>query len=82
MFVYTHMKCDQHWVVSDPRVGEQQNKAHRAPNAQDDEDDRNESELHISHGRESLRLRPVGQDGPVLRQGRMLSQSSESEHGA
>lgn len=38
----THMQSDQHWVPSDRRVGEQQNEAHGAPNAQGDEDNGNE----------------------------------------
>lgn len=53
------MQSDQHWVLSDRRVDEKQDEAHCAPNAQDDEDDRNERELDVSHG-EVARLRPVG----------------------
>lgn len=73
------MQRDQRWVLSDIWVGQQQDKAHRAPNAQEDEDDGDERELHISHGGEGVGGRPVGQDGTVLREGCMLRQSIKSE---
>lgn len=36
------MQHDQRRVLADRWVSEQQNEAHRAPNAQEDEDNRNE----------------------------------------
>lgn len=76
----THMQGDEHGVLPDWRVGEQQYEAHCAPNTQNDEDDGNECELHVSHG-EKGRLRPVCHDGAILGQGRVLQQT-EHAHAA
>ena len=75
--IYAHMQSHQHRVQSGWRVDQQQYETHCTPNAQSDEDNRDECHLYISHGGEGVCWRPVGQDGTVLRQGRMLRQTED-----
>lgn len=73
------MQSDQHRVLPGRGAHEQQDEAHRAPNAEEDEDDGNEGQLHVSHRSEGVRLRSAGQDGTVLGQSRMLHRTDNTE---
>ena len=66
------MQSHQHRHPHRRGATEGQDEAHGAPDPQADEDERDEHQLLIRHGGAVLELVCLGDDGPVLRELRVL----------
>lgn len=73
----THVQGHQNWVVPCRGASQQEQEADGAPYAEHDEDDGDEGELPVCHGRQRVRDGAAGQDGTVLRKGCMLKNITE-----
>lgn len=62
----THVQNDQHRCLHRRRAAERQDKPHGAPDAEANEDERDEDQLLIHHGAVVLEPVRLGEDGPVL----------------
>lgn len=68
----THMQDNQDGVLHGGGVAEGQDEPHRAPDAEEDEDDGDEDQLLVRYGGAGLEGRGSREDGPVLRERGML----------
>lgn len=60
------MKDYQHWVLYGSGVAESQHKSDRAPDAEEDEDNRDEDQLLVSYRHPRRASRGARKDGAVL----------------
>lgn len=60
------------------RVSQQENEAHGAPDAEEDENDRDEGQLAVRHGCQRVGHGAAGQNWPVFRQRGMLGREKQT----
>ena len=70
------MQGDEHGILPGGGAGEQQQKTHGAPDAKDNEDDGDERQLPVRHGRQGVGWGAAGQDGPILGEGCVLQHTN------
>lgn len=62
------------------QVGQEENETYSAPDAQEDENDRDEGQLAVRHGCQRVWHRAAGQNGTIFWESSMLEGENKTEH--